>query len=562
LAIEEARPESLSPPQLELNGIILPPELPVEASGTIQSGPAEPITEASTASAAVEEPAAPEALPEVNPIELAQIQPTVNGSPLEAPAVEFEDRQQDVEATAETPAEAALGEMAETTIPAGSELALAVDTPFEPQHFYDSLAERLGPHVSILRKPVTQEDVFDESQLPQSGTLAKPSEADPGIAPTSARIESKLEDAVASVPVDDLAATTASAGLEPAGFITEADPQAGEMARSLLDIMSAPSGTTQPQERALAADMLLRLVPRIPLRPMIALVDRICIMEPPPPLLVARLIKDKRPDIAGPVLERCIHIADQDLMEVIAEGDPAKQRMIARRRHLSAALSDALVERGDPSVLLTLVRNPGAAISHDAFYRLCLHANDHPSLQAPLTTRADTPAPVAFELFWLLPVELRRYVLSRFLTDSETLNKLLKMASAVDAGDGGETGEARFPEKKKVDRLVELIERNEAADAVALMEEIADVHQFTAYRILADVNGEPLTVVFKAIGMSRAGFAEAISRIIASDQTRLRQDRNAAELQSIFDSLSFNKARVLLTYWDWASDETGNAVQS
>jgi hypothetical protein len=285
-------------------------------------------------------------------------------------------------------------------------------------------------------------------------------------------------------------------------------------------------------------------------------------MDPPPPLLVARLIKDKRSEIAGPILERCTHIADQDLMEIIAESDPDKQRMIARRRHISAALSDTLVERGDPSVLLTLVRNPGASISHEAFYRLCLHAKDHPSLQAPLTTRADTPAPVAFELFWLLPVELRRYVLSRFLTDSETLNKLLKMASAVDVNDNGEAGDGKFPEKKKVDLLVTLIEQNDIAEAIALMQEIAGVHEATARRIIADADGEPLTVVFKVIGMTRAGFAEAIARVGASPQARLRQDRNVTDLQSIFDSLSFNKARVLLTYWDWASDEAGKPAKA
>jgi hypothetical protein len=29
------------------------------------------------------------------------------------------------------------------------------------------------------------------------------------------------------------------------------------------------------------------------------------------------------------------------------------------------------------------------------------------------------------------------------------------------------------------------------------------------------------------------------------------------ELQGFFESLSFNKARVLLTYWDWAVNRKG-----
>jgi hypothetical protein len=560
LAIEEAKPETPLP-QPEQNGFIALPELPpFEASAAIEAKPTAPPSIINLP--VVEEPIAVEAIAETSPAELAPIEYPVAELPSEATAAETEEQPQPIEAMPEASTEV-LTEPVEANASAKSETAPVAEEPSEPKALQDALAERLGPHVSILRKPAAQDNAFDENLLPQASTPVLPSESsEPQAVPPAAGIDLEAKDAVASVLPDPETAIDVNPDVDPADQVTETDPQAGEMARSLLDIMSAPSGATQPQERALAADMLLRLVPRIPLRPMIALVDRICVMEPPPPLLVARLIKDKRPDIAGPILERCNYIADQDLMEVIGEGNPAKQRMIARRRHISAALSDALVATADPSVLLTLVRNPGATISHDAFYRLCLHAKDHPSLQAPLTTRTDTPAPVAFELFWLLPVELRRYVLSRFLTDSETLNKLLKMASAVDAAESGEeASELKFPEKKKVDRLVDLIEKNEASEAVALMEEIANVHEFTARRILADADGEPLTVVFKAIGMTRAQFAEAITGIIASPVTKLRQDRNASDLQNIFDSLSFNKARVLLTYWDWASDETGNTAQ-
>ena len=47
---------------------------------------------------------------------------------------------------------------------------------------------------------------------------------------------------------------------------TNADEDAGELARSLLDMMLSNPSAGQPQERALAADALLKLVPRIPLK--------------------------------------------------------------------------------------------------------------------------------------------------------------------------------------------------------------------------------------------------------------------------------------------------------
>jgi hypothetical protein len=35
------------------------------------------------------------------------------------------------------------------------------------------------------------------------------------------------------------------------------------------------------------------------------------------------------------------------------------------------------------------------------------------------------------------------------------------------------------------------------------------------------------------------------------------RDRDVTDLQSMFETLSFNKARILLTYWDWAQGKTG-----
>ena len=70
-------------------------------------------------------------------------------------------------------------------------------------------------------------------------------------------------------------------------------------------------------------------------------------------------------------------------------------------------------------------------------------------------------------------------------------------------------------------------------------------------RILCDRDGEPMAVLLKALGYTRSKFELALERMKNSDFHLLNADRIIAELQSIFDMLSFNKARILLTYWDW-----------
>jgi uncharacterized protein (DUF2336 family) len=337
---------------------------------------------------------------------------------------------------------------------------------------------------------------------------------------------------------------------------TAVDPelQSAETARTLLDIMAMPTGV-QPQERALAGDTLLRLVSRMPIASLIGLCDRLCIMDAPPPLLVRRLIQHANIDVAGPLLERCPGISDQDLMGMIELGDPAILKLIARRRHLSPSLTDALIRHGDASVTIAVVRNPGAALSHETFNVLAETAKTKTSLQAPLATRADTPAPIAFELFWTLPPQLRRYVLSRFLTESANLDKILKIAQTLDEARG--SGPAKVAEKAECEELISLIASGDMAEATRKLATLAGISEANAERIIADPEGEPLTVAMKAMGLSRTQAAAAAETLRDAPEAPLRSNRRIAELQNLFDSLSFTKARVLLTYWDWAVEQSG-----
>uniref|UniRef100_UPI0035942E23 DUF2336 domain-containing protein n=1 Tax=Aestuariivirga sp. TaxID=2650926 RepID=UPI0035942E23 len=337
----------------------------------------------------------------------------------------------------------------------------------------------------------------------------------------------------------------------------EADEESGDLALTLLDMMSGGTGSL-PHERTLAADTLLRILPRIPVKQLIAVVERVAIMETPPALLVAKLIRDARHDVVSPLLERCSNISDQDLMNAAPDGDSPKLRMIARRRVLSTVLSDYLISTNDPGVLLTMIRNPGAQISHEAFYRLAEFAGLHQALLAPLATRADLPPPVAFELFWDVPPELRRFIFSRFLTDSETLNKILRITLATHTGENGEPGaDAKFAPKEAVTAALDSACAFRLDEASAQFAELAGIARDTALRILSDRDGEPLTVLLKALGCTRASFEDAITMLRQSEAGLLRSDRDPQELQAIFEGLSFNKARILLTYWDWYVRKSG-----
>ena len=327
-----------------------------------------------------------------------------------------------------------------------------------------------------------------------------------------------------------------------------------ELARSLLDMMATGNSSGLPHERALAADTLLRLLPKLELKPLVMLAERLAMMDNPPHLLVARLIRDPRVEIAGPLLENCMHITDRDLQMVTEVPELAKLRMIARRRKLSRAISDVLIKTGEPSVLLTLVRNMEAEISHEGFNALIAHVDEQPDLLAPLATRPDFTAPFAFELFWHAPAPMRRYILSRFLTDSETLGKILKITLATkDVEEHEDQSSGDFAIMEALDRAARG-KREEASEELATAIRIAPE---TALRVLSDPQGEPLVVMLKAAGYPRKAMRGLLQKMSESELPIISRLRDLDDLQSIFETMSFTKARILLTYWDWAQCKSG-----
>ncbi len=335
--------------------------------------------------------------------------------------------------------------------------------------------------------------------------------------------------------------------------LSDEESETAEVARSLLDMMSMGTSTGLPQERALASDTLLRLVPKLALKPLVMLAERLSIMENPPNLIVGKLIRDPRPEVSGPLLENCVHVTENDLVTVAEEENPGKRRMLARRRKLSPSVSAALIATRDPSVVLTLVRNTNSEIDHEGFAALIEYCGDMPEILAPLSTRADLSAPYAFELFWKSPPQLRRFLLSRFLTDSETLTKILKITLSADgeegAGDRLSTGE-----------MVETLSRackGKVEAAATKLAEALKVGVGCIMRILTDNSGEAMVVMLKVAGFPRGNLGDLLAALKRGDLPLLDEERNIEELQVMFDTLSSNKARILLTYWDWAVKKSG-----
>lgn len=101
-------------------------------------------------------------------------------------------------------------------------------------------------------------------------------------------------------------------------------------------------------------------------------------------------------------------LSDDDLIGMVVSNDKeAEEVAIAWRSPLSETMTDFLIDRGRPRVLLTIAGNVGAKISSRGFDVLSTIAADHSEMDEALARRADLPTAIARNLFRRLGERMR-----------------------------------------------------------------------------------------------------------------------------------------------------------
>jgi uncharacterized protein (DUF2336 family) len=117
-------------------------------------------------------------------------------------------------------------------------------------------------------------------------------------------------------------------------------------------------------------------------------------------------------EVALPVLETSLVLTDADLVEIIDSGSSEKNAAIAARTTVSAAVSDAIVEKADETAVAKLVANKGAVIEDKSMSRVVDRFGDNPIVQQPLVQRDKLPVAVAERLLTRVSENLRDYLVT------------------------------------------------------------------------------------------------------------------------------------------------------
>jgi uncharacterized protein (DUF2336 family) len=278
------------------------------------------------------------------------------------------------------------------------------------------------------------------------------------------------------------------------------------LARRLARALPTLSGPESAQLRETAYHAIELLAADQMARVRAALASALSEVEGAPPQLVGRLAREIAREVAEPVLRGCAQLSDDDLIDILAgRGEPWAVQAVARRRHLSAPVSDAVLARDDEEATGLLLDNPGAEITVQALGALIDRARDLPTLQPRLAARAGLPPALLLRLAELAEESVLRALERRGDLDEETrravgavLRRRLEFAQHSYAETGRSPAEASPTEEALWDAL-SWGDRKFVRRALALL---ARIPEELVDRILASDSPRSVTALAWRAGLS------------------------------------------------------------
>lgn len=177
-------------------------------------------------------------------------------------------------------------------------------------------------------------------------------------------------------------------------------------------------------ERAVAEDIFRIMLRDAEIRVRQALADTLRDYPGIPNDVAVSMAHDVQ-DIALPVIESATALTDDDLIDIINIGEGARQVSVARRRNLSADVSDALVRTDNVEAIATLAKNETADIREATYDRMLERHGDKAEVADSVALRQDLPLPIAERLVSLVSDTLREHLLTHQSISAEMASDLV-----------------------------------------------------------------------------------------------------------------------------------------
>jgi uncharacterized protein (DUF2336 family) len=262
-------------------------------------------------------------------------------------------------------------------------------------------------------------------------------------------------------------------------------------------------------------------------------------------------------EVARPILEQSSVLSEADMLAVVSHRGQEHLRAVSRRKHVSEAVCDMIVERGDDVTLGVLVNNDTAMLSRDAVERVVDRATQNPDLHACVVNRQDLPVDLLNEMYFVVERRLRDHIVERNAhLDPGLIQASLEVGrKRIAARDGALPADYQDAEahvRALLGRggvtpqvLVSFLRSGQKTRFILALAETTNVDFNTARRILERRDLDALAVLCKAADFDRPLFMTFAVIITGSREGMGR----ASEYGQLYADLSKDMAMRTIRFW-------------
>ncbi len=337
------------------------------------------------------------------------------------------------------------------------------------------------------------------------------------------------------------------------------------------DLFFDEAGATSERERALMTQILQQLIHDVEQSVRKALADRLANEQDAPRELVSILANDEI-DVAHEILKNSQVLQDLELIEIIQHRTFEHQLTIAMRNNVSEAVSDALVETGNPKVIQTLIENDTAAISDDTMEFLVNESKTREPYQKPLLNRPDFSPHLAKRMYWWVSAALRKHIVEEYKIDPTELDQKIESTIKDLLGEPRKKDSAPEPDTEAViidahhtsnlarklhetnaitpQLLLQTLRKGEVRMFEGMFAQVTGLRANLVRRLVYEPGGEGLAIACRAMEMTKPDFGSLflLSRA-ARPGDKVVDPNEVARVMKFFDRVKADTARKVVERW-------------
>lgn len=337
-----------------------------------------------------------------------------------------------------------------------------------------------------------------------------------------------------------------------------------EVARDLSNLCLADKESLSDAELATFFDILCALIGDVELEVRAKLAEQFAARDDVPRDLIMFLAGDEIV-VAYPVLVFSELLDDEDLMRLVREKARDHHLALTQRYWLSPDVSEALVQTGDTSVVVSLLRNDNAELYPETEEGLVRQCRDRIEYREPLARREDLSPALAAKLYVWVGDVLRDHIIGRFNFEpdviEDAISNVLSETMTQLANDVGDEKDGKNLAHKSQDSRASKLLLNYLQSGVANRFEqhfgsLTALPISAVRRALYHLGAEGLAIACKGAGFEQDVFAELLWRIHGNGAFSLfRASQKFRKAMKYFAFVDPAGARELLQVWRVAPPE-------